>query len=313
LVKNYSEHDGEGKAKVVESLTLPATGPETVSADYAPEGYPSAEKYLEDMRQDYEADVEANRDNRDEAIDDKNFAAGNQWDPIVLEQRKGLPCLTINSIPQFTAQVVGDWRSNRNGIKVLPAENGDVDVASVRGDLVRAIETKSRASRVYDATFESTIQCGDGAYRIAVEYAREDVFDQDIFIRPIEDALSVVWDRMSVDPTGRDATHCFVDDLLPIKEFKKRWGEDTDPSTLAEGEKRSLCAQGWYDQSSDLVRVTEHWRMIERTRLLGLFEDGTTHALESDKLDELYQRHGQPVKDSPCSLCLRTNAPRHWL
>jgi len=296
------KYENEGPAEAVNSLTLPATGPEKAEAGYCPDGYEDVEKYLEDMRQDYEADVDHDRYNREEAIDDKNFAAGNQWDPIVLEQRKGLPCLVINSIPQFTAQVVGDWRSNRNGIKVLPAENGDVDVASVRGDLVRARETASRAARVYDSSFESMIQCGDGAFRIAVEYAREDVFDQDIFIRPIEDALSVVWDRMSVDPTGRDATHCFVDDMLPQKEFEKRWGTEVDPSTLSESNKRSLISEGWLSQASDAVRVTEHWRMVERTRLLGLFEDGSVHAMEGDKLDELYQKHGQPVKTrmAPC-------------
>jgi hypothetical protein len=165
-----------------DNLVLP-TGPDTVSEDYAPEGFESAEAYLEDLRENYSLDVEADRYNRDQAIDDKNFAAGNQWDPIVLEQRQGLPCLQINSIPQFTAQVVGDWRSNRNAVKVLPSENGDVDVADIRSDLVRAIEMKSRASRVYDSAFESMIQCGDGAFRVAVEYARDDVFDQDI-LRP---------------------------------------------------------------------------------------------------------------------------------
>jgi hypothetical protein len=43
----------------------------------------------------------------------------------VLAERAGLPCLTINTIPQFTAQLVGDWRENVTAVKVLPAENGD--------------------------------------------------------------------------------------------------------------------------------------------------------------------------------------------
>src|SRR3990172_9270081 len=92
-------------------------------------------------------------------------------------------------------------------IKVVPSDDSDTDIASIRGDLIRSIEMKSRADRIYDTCFESTVQCGDGAFRVAVEYAKDDVFDQDIYIRPIDDALSVVWDRMSIDPTGRDATH----------------------------------------------------------------------------------------------------------
>jgi hypothetical protein len=301
LAEYEKEEAASDEATQVEHITLPVKEPKKVEKAYAPEGYATPEKYLEDMRQDYDADVEFDRHNREEGLDDKNFAAGNQWDPVVLEQRKGLPCLVINTIPQFTAQVVGDWRTNRNGIKVLPAENGDVDVAAVRGDYIRAIETRSRASRVYDSAFESVLQCGDGAFRVSVEYARDDVFDQDIFIRPIDDAFSVVWDRLSIDPTGRDANHCFVDDLLPKKEFKKRYG-DIDPSTLSRTERRSLLNGGWITEDSDSVRVTEHWRMIERTRLLGLMVDGSVHVLEGDKVDEIMQKHGGVVKTriAPC-------------
>ena len=136
---------------------------------YVPEGYKSVTQFLEDMRKEYELDVEAEDENRKEAIDDKQFAAGEQWDPKVKEYRKGLPCLTLNTVPQFTAQLVGDWRQSRNAIKVVPSENGDVEVASIRGDLIRAIEMKSRANRVYDGAFESAVQCGDGAFRISVE------------------------------------------------------------------------------------------------------------------------------------------------
>jgi hypothetical protein len=81
---------------------------------------------------------------------------------------------------------------------------------------------------VYDSSFESMVQCGDGAFRVGVQYANEDVFDQEISIQPIDDALSVVWDSLSIDPTGKDATHCFVDDFYPIKEFKALW-PDSDP------------------------------------------------------------------------------------
>ncbi len=194
-------HKGDDAATLMDTLHYG----EKVEADYIPEGFDSQEDYLSDLRKDYAADLDYDRENREAALDDKKFSAGEQWDPIVLEQRQGLPCLVINSVPQFTAQLVGDWRENKKSIKVLASEDGDKDVADIRGDLVRSIEWKSRAARTYDTAFESLVQCGDGAFRVSVEYAKTDVFDQDIFIRPIDDALSVVWDRMSIDPTGRDA------------------------------------------------------------------------------------------------------------
>ena len=286
--------DKDGIEVSLSGLSLPDEDVKVASDKYVPEGFKTVEEYLDDMRTTYELDLAADDDNRKAALEDKKFVAGEQWDPYVLQQRAGLPCLTINTIPQFTAQLVGDWRQNQVAVKVLPSENGDKDVAAIRGDLIRAIETKSRADRVYDNAFESCVQCGDGAFRVAVQYTEDEVFDQEIVLKPIDDALSVVWDRLSIDPTGRDANHCFVDDTIPLKEFKNTWGEDADPSNLSTKTSREMFASGWLDQGT--VRVTEHWRMVEKKRLLGLFSDGSTHVLDKDVLDELYEKHGQPVK-----------------
>ena len=240
-------------------------------------------------------DRAGDQENREQALDDKKFSAGQQWDPQVLEQRKGLPCLIINNIPQFTAQLVGDFRESRRAIKVVPSNDEDTAVASVRGDLIRGIEMQSRADRVYDSAFESVVQCGDGAFRVAVEYARDDVFDQDIFIRPIEDCLSVVWDRFSVDPTGRDARRVFVDDRLPKKEFKAKWpGMTPDSLGCSQSVMDEMIPNGWVDQDS--YKVTEYWRLIERQRVIGLFPNGKVFTITDENMDELIMTHGAPVK-----------------
>lgn len=271
---------------------LPIEG--QVDKNYVPEGFESVEAFLKDMREEYAADVEFDRINREQALDDKRFAAGEQWDPIVLEQRKGLPCLVINNIPQFTAQLVGDWRESRRSIKVVPSNDEDTDVASIRGDLIRAIEMQSRADRVYDTAFESLVQCGDGDFRISVEYARDDVFDQDIFIRPIEDCLSVVWDRYSVDPTGRDARRVFVDDRIPKKEFEKKW-PGVSPDTINNNDLIDKVSMvGWVD--NDSYRVTEYWRMIERQRRMGLFENGKIFEISPENFEDLVAMNGALVK-----------------
>lgn len=272
-----------------------------VKAGYVPEGFKSKEAFLQDMREEYDLDYAFDKDNRDEAIEDKKFSAGEHWDPQVLADRQaaGLPCLTIHSIPQFTAQLVGDWRESKRSVKVLPTEERDKDLADVRADLIRSIETHSRADRVYDNAFESTIQCGDGAFRVAVEYAKNDVFDQDIFVRPIDDALSVVWDRASVDPTGRDARRCFVDDLIPRKDFEAKWPK-IQPTELTNKEYANLVKSRWIED--DGIRVTEYWRLIEKDRLLVLFEDNSMRFVDND-LDELVEKHGNPVKvrNAPCT------------
>lgn len=289
--KEKSKKPEENKeGTLVDTLSVEGS----VSKTYKPEGFESQEEFLQDMRQQYAADLEFDRFNREAALDDKKFAAGEQWDPIVLQQRKGLPCLVINNIPQFTAQLVGDWRDDRKAIKVIPSNDEDTDVASVRGDLIRAIEMQSRADRVYDSSFESLVQCGDGSLRVAVEYARNDVFDQDIFIRPIEDALATVWDRFSVDPTGRDAKRVFVDDRLPKDEFKRKWPEIDPTDLISDTTIKDITIDGWMD--SDSYRVTEYWRLIERKRLMVLFENGKTYQLDDSNMEALLLENGPPIK-----------------
>lgn len=287
--------DDASEARTVDALPYD----DDVSKKYTPEGFDSVEDYLQDMRETYDDDFTADYENRTEAIEDKKFAAGEQWDPQVLEHRAGLPCLVVNTIPQFTAQLVGDFRQARNSIKVLPSEDNDKDVADIRADLIRSIEYKSRADRVYDSAFESAVICGDGAFRVAVEYSKDDVFDQDVYIRPIEDAHAVVWDRMAVDPTMRDARHCYVEDKIPRKEFDRKW-PGKNPSTLGQKQQIMLRRTGWYDDNT--VRVLEHWRMIERDRLLGLFQDGSIHVIDKDSYEKVIAAHGAPVKTriAPC-------------
>lgn len=268
---------------------------------YVPIGFDSVEEFLQDMRETYDEDYDADEDNREEALDDKRFVAGDQWDPEVLKHREGLPCLTINTVPQFTAQLVGDWLQERPSVKVVPAEDGDEEIASIRGDLIRAIELQSKANRTYANGFESAVQCGDGAWQVCVEYARDDVFDQVISVKPIDDCLAVVWDKLSVDPTGRDARHVFVDDMLTRREFERKWPEH-DPSTLGETTMSELLTGGWYSNDEG-VRITNYWRMIERDRLLTLFEDGSIHAMDNPDLEAMIERHGNPVK-SRVAKCL---------
>lgn len=268
---------------------------EPIAKGYVPEGFDTSEEFLGDMREQYQQDVDYDRINRFEAIDDLRFAAGEQWDPVVLQQRKSLPCLVINTIPQFTAQLVGDWRESSKGIKVVPSNNEDEDIADVRGDLIRNIEMQSRSARVYDSAFESMIQCGDGAFKVTVEYARDDVFDQDVFIRPIEDVLATVWDRFSVDPTGRDAKRVFVDDRIPKDEFRRKWPEAAGGSDLMENDKVDrVTMAGWMDQES--YRVTEYWRMVERQKTMALFESGQMYEVDDSNIEELIAKHGAPVK-----------------
>jgi hypothetical protein len=229
------------------------------------------DEFLAEVRKRFSEGATADRENREAGYDDLNFLAGHQWDDGVEEQRRllGRPCLTINRLPQFVAQVVGDVRLNRPGIKVRPVEDADVDLAEVREGLIRSIENQSRAHAVYVKAATDQVSCGLGAFRVDIDYADADGFDRDLFIRPEQDPLALVWDPLSTDPTGADAKWCFAPVEMAREEFEKAY-PDNVPSDLV----ASTMIDDWI--SSDTVRVTEYWVMKENPVILSLMPDGST-------------------------------------
>lgn len=80
-----TDNTASEKTRDIPTLDLPEEDIKAVSEDYAPDGYDSQKDYLDDLRETYELDLEADDDNRKAAMEDKKFVAGEQWDPIVLQ------------------------------------------------------------------------------------------------------------------------------------------------------------------------------------------------------------------------------------
>lgn len=216
---------------------------------------------------------EADKDNREAALNDLRFAAGEHWDEQVRQYRERvgierygfpLPCLTVNNIPALIGQVTGDRRANEVAVKVLPNEEGDKETADVRAEIIRSIEVRSKAQRTYLSSFGTMVNCGVSNFRVDLDYAYDDVFERDIFIRPIPNPMAVLWDPQAVDPTGRDADHCFVVDRISKDEHKRRFKDAKDSSLEAPG----LKEDGWTE--GDTVRVVEYWKMIEKKRTIAM-------------------------------------------
>jgi len=235
------------------------------------DGYDSEAELLEEARTLWQEASDADRENRTEAVADLQFFAGEQWQEEDRKARKGRPCLTINTLPQFVAQVVGDLRINPPAIKVRPAEDADKDLADVREGLIRAIENDSGGQAVYANAGQSQTACGIGNFRVVLEYARDDAFERNIVIKRIENPFAVLWDPFLTEPTGKDAGHCFIADDMRRKAFEKAYPDATPESAGAVlGE---LTAGGWV--SRDTVRVVEYWKVKKTPAEIGMLQDGS--------------------------------------
>jgi len=223
--------------------------------------------FTEAMRR-YKASVEATQENRVDMIDDQRFASGDQWPDDVKALRVGRPMQTINRLPAFIDQIIGDARQNKVAIKVFAGEDGDVEVAKIYSGLIRSIENRSNADFAYDTALEQTATFGFGAWRIKTRYVDDDTFDQEVTIERIPNALNVHFDPSAIQPDYSDAEYAIVVDSISKDEFKARWPKAAESNFQTEH-----MQAGW--SSGDNMQIAEYWYKERTPATLYLLNDGT--------------------------------------
>jgi len=240
-----------------------------------PEGFESNDEFLKEMRERLDLGISQDIHNRQPAQEDILFWAGNQWDPIVLQKRvqANKPTLTVDRLGAFVAQVVNNRLMNETDIRVLPDSGGSKDIASIREGIIKNIYKNSDADFARDEALKYQVVCGVGYFCLAIDYAGDDVFDQEIRITHVADPMSVVLDPMSTEPTGSDAAWGFVVDDIPEKQYKARW--PWAPVTSIGDTSTWGAFPTWFSQG--MVKVASYWRMVtEGTKTVALMKNGVT-------------------------------------
>lgn len=252
-----------------------------------PNGYPDESEFLREMRELYDNDDSADFDNHKAGVEDLEFFVGKQWDPEVEQRRMAAkkPVITVNRLPAFVGQVIGNRKMHETEIKIVPNNGGTVAVAKVREGLFRSIQKESKAGFAYDTAYTGAVVAGIGNFTLDLDYAADDVWDVEMKVLPIPDHFSVVWDRTLTDPTGRDAKHVFMQETVPVAEFYERWPWATPADVVNLKFPGELMKSGWYTQAD--VRVVAYWRMRTRNRTLALMRDGTTQDITDANPDVL--------------------------
>ena len=219
---------------------------------------------------------DSDSNNRAEALDDVRFAAGDQW-PVDVQNSRVLearPCLTINKVDAYIRQICNQQRQQRPRIKVHGMNNeSDAKVAEIITGITRHIENQSDADQAYDHAFEYCVKMGWGYWRVTTDYVRDDSFDQEIYIKRIENPFSVYFDPNSVEPDGSDAEKCLVTTIVSKAVFKKMYpnAEDT----------QGFSSRGTGDTESEWVtkediRIAEYFYTEREKAMIIQLSDGTT-------------------------------------
>lgn len=231
---------------------------------------------LSDAREAFEDAQDHEAENRVAALDDLRFARlGEQWDDEIQRLRKGRPTHTINKLPTFIRQVTNDARMNKPQPKVRPVDSGaDPKTAEIFNGLIRNIEQSSNAEIAYDTACDFAVTMGFGYFRIDVDYAHDDTFDQDIRIDRVSNPFNIYGDPYSTAADSSDWNSAFVVEPMPRKDFERRY-KGAEP---VDWDAYSNLGYPWIEQET--VLVAEWWRREEASRTILLLSDGRVIAEE---------------------------------
>lgn len=232
---------------------------------------------------------EAEGENRANAIEDLEFADGQQWpDDLYKQRRQNLrPSLTINHTETLVKRVVNNMRQQRPRIKVHPVSDAKIEDAKVAAGLIRHIETLSKASVAYDTGGESAVRIGWGYWRILADYPDANSFDQELFIKPVRNTMTVYIDPSAMMPDGSDADWCLISIKMKRTDAKRNGIKLEDWTQTGTGDNR----RQWENKQE--VRLAEYYRIKKVSDTLLQLADGRAiYASQYNSKREIYEMAG---------------------
>lgn len=214
--------------------------------------------------------------NRVEALEDLKFAGGDQW-PVQIQNSRQLesrPCLVINKIDAYCRQIANSQRQQRPRIKCHGVNTqSDAKLAQIITGICRHVEEQSDADAAYDNAFDFAVRMGWGYWRITTDYVRPDSFDQEIYIKRIENPFMVYFDPNSNEPDGSDAEKCLITEVISKEAFRKMYPDaETDAGFTPRGTGDSQSE--WITKED--IRIAEYFYTEYKHTKLVLLSDGTS-------------------------------------
>lgn len=212
----------------------------------------------------FERCQDAESEFRELFLEDLRFANGDsdnlwQWPRDVCKSRtdERRPCLTINKTKQHNRQITNEARQNKPSVRVSPVDGGaDKKTAEIFNGIIRHIESNSSADVAYDTAAEFAVDGGIGYWRVITDYASDDSFEQEVYIKRVKNPLNVYLDPDIQEADGSDAKFGFVFENITKEEFEARY-----PGYDAVG--WPLEGQGNEWLSCDKIRLCEYFHVVE--------------------------------------------------
>lgn len=236
-----------------------------------------------------------NENNINRFRNDRYFVFYDQWSQDERQGFKDLnkPVFTYNKLYDYYRKLIGEQRFNTSNIEVKSI-NGIVPQKEVtlRADIIRGIEFKSRADIAYQTAFGSAVSGGLGAIRIRTDYTSAKSFEQDILIEPIKFAERVFYDPLSKAATKTDGNFMGIYDQMDRNDFIEKYPNIPYPVSFPVnyntryfnwGDKQSITIceyykKHWYNFTLYQLSNGETVSKKEYNRRKKLFDEGQLSA-----------------------------------
>lgn len=249
----------------------------------------SGDPVVEEARERFDRTSEFEGSWRPKFINDLKFAHadsdnGYQW-PNAIRRARDVdtrPCLTMNIVRQHNLQIVNEAKRNKSEPKVIPLGNGaTAESAEVVRALIRHIGHQSNAQAARTTAREFQVAGGIGWWRIVTDYEGPDSFDQEIFVRPVQDPLSIYMDPDCQQKDCSDGKFAFVFDVVTKVEFEKAYPEISMPGPTPLG--LGSMDSDWI--AEDHIRVCEYFRKVPKAdKLVSFLHGGQRRQIRHSKL-----------------------------
>ena len=251
---------------------------------------------LQEMRKRFEHACQREDENRQNYIKCTKISSSNdQWDAEVKKRRgANRPALTFNLLNLIVKQIIGEYRQNKMEGRVSPSGGAATeDIAEIISGIIRHVKKDSNADLAYVNALECSCRGNIGYFRLVPEYESDDVFNQKLVIKSVQNPLTVLFDPNAKLLSRSDAEFAYVTEKIARDEFKRLYPEaDEQGWDIIDIDEEGT----WGDDKE--IRVCEYFTKERKMRRLVAFDNKMVVQIDSDEeIAALEQIGVKPVKE----------------
>lgn len=166
---------------------------------------------------------------------DRRFLFYDQWTIYERQAFQALnkPIFTYNKLYDYYRKLIGEQRFNTSNLEVNSLNGiGSQEDITLRADIIRGIEYRSKADIAYQTAFANAVSGGMGFIRVRTDYISPKSFKQDIYIEAEKYSERVGWDPNATSPTKSDGNFMFRYDHMNRDDFEEKYPDIPYPQSF---------------------------------------------------------------------------------